>query len=134
MLVNHSCVAKPNLWLGQQHKVVGNLHLGQDLKVFVVIQVNLFALHVAPAVRTNLVAMHVAEDVSFIAAAIYIELVEVAHKAMVCARLRCILRIQIDPLLLDCLKLSQVVKVDPTFPRIAAEEEYTVLKGEAVGA
>ena len=128
MLVNHSRMAKPYFWLWQQHEVVRNLHLCQDLKMLIVIQINLFALDVAPTVRSNLIAMHITKDVGFIAATINVELVEVADKAMVCTRLRCILWIQIDPFLLDCLKLSQVVKVDPTFPRITAEEEYTVLK------
>lgn len=121
-------MAKPYLWFWQQHEVIRNLHLCQDLKMLLVIQINLFALNIAPAVRSNLIAMHVTEDVCLVATAIDIKLVEVADKAMVCARLRCILWIQIDPLLLDCLKLSQVVKVDPTFPRITAEEKYTVLK------
>ena len=121
-------MAKPYLWLWQQHEVVRNLHLCQDLKMLLVIQIDLFALNIAPAIRSNLIAMHVTKDVCFIAASIDIELVEVADKAMVSARLRCILRIQIDPLLLDCLKLSQVVKVDPAFPRITAEEKYTILK------
>ena len=72
--------------------------------------------------------MHVTKNVRFISATIDIKLIEIAYKAMIRSGLRRILRIQIDPLLLDCLKLSQVVKVDPTFPRITAEEKYTVLK------
>ena len=49
---------------------------------------------------------------------------------MIGARLRRILRVQIDPLLLNGLKLCQIVKVDPTFPGVASEEEDTVLEGE----
>ena len=61
---------------------------------------------------------------------IHIKLIEVADKCMIGARLRRILRVQIDPLLLNGLKLCQIVKVDPTFPGVASEEEDTVLEGE----
>ena len=70
----------------------------------------------------------------FITTPIYIELIEVAHETMIGSRLRCILRVQVNPLLLYCLKLSQVVKIDATFSRIATKEENTVLKGETVGS
>ena len=132
-MVDHSCMAKPYLWLWQQHEVIRNLHLCQDLKMLLVIQINLFALNIAPAVRSNLIAMHVTEDVCLVATAIDIELVEVADKAMVCARLRCILWIQIDPLLLNRLKLSQVIKIDSTFASVSSKEEDAVFEGKRVG-
>ena len=62
-----------------------------------------------------------------------IELVEVADKGVVCARLRCILRVQIDPLLLNGLELCQIVKVDSTFASVASKEENAILKGKTVG-
>ena len=58
-----------------------------------IVQVNLFALDVAPAVCPNLIAVHVAEYVRFITATVNVELIEEADEAMVCARLRRILRI-----------------------------------------
>ena len=53
---------------------------------------------------------------------------------MVSPRLRCVRRIQIDPLLLDCLELGQIVKVDSAFARVAPEKEDAILERKAVGA
>lgn len=78
--------------------------------------------------------MHVTKNVRFISATIDIKLIEIAYKAMIRSGLRRILRIQIDPLVLNCLKLSQVVKIDPSFPRITTEKENTILEGKAVCA
>ena len=106
VLVNHRCMPKSNLRLGQQTEVIRYLKLRYNRQMLLIIQVNFLTLHVAPTVGPDLITVHVGEDVSFITASIHIELVEEAHEAMVCPRLRSILRVQIYPLLLDCLKLS----------------------------
>ena len=72
--------------------------------------------------------MHVAENVRLITPPVYVKLVEVAHETVVSAGLGSVLRVEIDPLLLDSLELSQIVKVDATLARVAAKEEYTVLE------
>ena len=72
--------------------------------------------------------MHVAENVRLIAPTVDVKLVEVAHKTVVRTGLGSVLRVEIDPLLLNSLELSQVVKVDATLARVAAKEEYAVLE------
>ena len=63
-----------------------------------------------------------------VTSSVNIELVEVADKSVVRARLGSILWVQIDPLLLDGLELGQVVEVDSTLACVASEEENTVLE------
>lgn len=70
---------------------------------------------------------------SFITATVDVKLVEVADEGMISAGLRGVLRIKIDPLLLNRLKLSQIIEIDTTFACVPAEEEYTVFEAEAVG-
>ena len=69
-----------------------------------------------------------------IAPSVYVKLVEVADEGVVGPRLGRVLRIQVHPLVLDGLELSEVVEVDASFAGVAAEEEDAVLKGETVGA
>jgi len=74
--------------------------------VFFRVELNFAALYVTPAIGAYLVAMHVREYMGLVAAPINIELIEVSHKCVICARLRCILRIEINPFLLNRLELS----------------------------
>ena len=67
-----------------------------------------------------------------VAAAIYIKLVEVPDEGVVRSRLGSVLRIQIDPLILNRLELGEVVEVYTAFARVATEEKYAVLEGETV--
>ena len=70
---------------------------------------------------------------SLIAAPIDVELVEVSNEGVVSARRRGILRIQVDPLVLNRLELCQIVEVCSAFASIATEEEDTVFEGQTVG-
>ena len=72
--------------------------------------------------------MHVAENVRLITSPVDVKLIKVAHETVVSTGLRSVLRVKIDPLLLDSLELGQIVKVDATLARVAAKEEYTVLE------
>ena len=78
--------------------------------------------------------MNVGEDVSLVAPSIDVELVEVAHEGVICSWLRGIQGVQVHPLLLNRLELSQVIEVDATFARVTSKKENAVLEGEAVGA
>lgn len=89
-------------------------HIALALHVFV-------ALNDAPLVGPDLVAVHVAENVRLISASVDIELIEVAYKAVVGARLWRIFRVQSDPLFLNRLELSQIVEVDSTLSGVAAK-------------
>ena len=72
--------------------------------------------------------MHVAENVRLITSTVDVKLVEVAHETVVSTGLGSVLRVEIDPLLLDSLELGQIVKVDATLACVAAKEEYAVLE------
>ena len=77
--------------------------------------------------------MHIRKYVGFVSAAVNVELVEVSHEGVVCSWRRSILRVQIDPLILDGLEFGQVVEVGAPLPRVASEKEHTVLKRQTVG-
>ena len=134
VLINHRRVPKPDLGLRQEAEMIGYLQLAKNGEVLFIIQIDFLALDVAPTVSADLITVHVGEDVRFIAPTIYVELVKEAYEAMVGTRLRCVLRVQVNPLLLNRLKLCQVVKVDATLSRVPTEEENTILEGEAVGS
>ena len=69
-------------------------------------QVDLLTLNIAPLIGSNLVAMHITEYMCLIPATVNIKLVEKADETMISTRLWGILRIQIDPLLLDGFEFS----------------------------
>ena len=127
-------MAESNLWLEQEAELARDLAVLLKLAVLVRIGLNFASFDVLPAIRADLVAVHIREDMRFVAAAIDVELVEIAHERVVCARLGSILRIEIDPLFLQRLELGQVVEVDATFARVPSKEEDAVLEGETVGA
>lgn len=82
------------------------LHLGQELEVLFIAQVDFLTLNIAPWIGSNLIAMHIAENVCLIPATVNIKLVEKADETMISTGLWSILRIQIDPLLLDGFEFS----------------------------
>ena len=65
---------------------------------------------------------------SLISPTIHIELVEVADEGVVSSGGRCILRLEVDPLVLQCLELSQIIKVSSSLPCVASKEKYAILK------
>ena len=93
----------------------------------------LFRLNSTPTICADLIAVNVGKDVSLVTTTIDVELIKVANKGVISARLRSVVRIEIDPLLLYRLKLCQIVEVDSTFASVAAEEENTVLERKAMG-
>jgi len=64
----------------------------------------------------------------FITTPVYIKTVKLPDQSMISARLRSILRIQVNPFVLQSFILCQIIKVDATFPSITSKEKYTVLK------
>ena len=105
VLIYHGCVTKPDLRLWQKLERLWDDSLVHHVLVFFRVHFDFLALNVEPTVRADMIAVQVREDVSLVATTIHIELVEVPDERVVSSGLRCVSRIQIDPLLLNSLKL-----------------------------
>ena len=57
-----------------------------------------------------------------------------AHKSVVSPGLRSMVRVQINPFVLQCLVLRQVVEVASTLARVAPEEKDAIFKSQRVCA
>lgn len=60
--------------------------------------------------------------------------VEMAHKSVVSPGLRSMVRVQINPFVLQCLVLCQIVEVASTLTRVASKEKDAIFKGQGVCA
>ena len=134
MLVDHSRVSESYLRLGQELEPIRDLHLGEELQMLLILDIDFLAFNVVPAIRAEVITMHVAEDMGLITASIYVELIEVPHETMIGPRLWCILGVKIDPLLLQSLELRQIVEVNAAFTSVASKEKDAIFEGETVGA
>ena len=94
----------------------------------------MFDCHGAPAVCAYLVLVYVRKDMSFISSAIDVKMIKLPDKSMVSSRLRCILRIKVNPFILECLVLSEIVEVIATLTRISTKKENAIFKGKTMSA
>ena len=134
LMVNYSTVAESDLGFCQEIQVGRNEVLSEQRAMVLRILIDEFDWHGLPTVCADLVLVDIGEYMSLIPASINVEVVEVADEGVVGAGLRRILWIQVSPLVLESLVLSQVVEVVATFASVAAEKENTVFESQTVGA
>jgi hypothetical protein len=134
LMVYHRTVTKPDLGILQQVQIGGNQILSEQRPMVLRILVDKLDWHGFPAVGADLVLMDIGKDMGFVAAPVYVKVVEVADEGVICAGLRRILRIEIYPFVLESLVLCQIVEVVASFAGVASEEENTVLKCQTVCA
>ena len=128
LIVDHSCVTKPYLWLLENLKAIWYHQLLLEIRDLVIGQgVELAHIYKMPSVLADVILMHVRENVSFIPPSVDKELAEVPDEGMVGSGSWSVLRHQVDPLILICLKLSQVVEVGPSLSCVATKQVYAVL-------
>lgn len=134
LLVDDGRVAEPYLGIRQQIKVARDLVLPEQSFVIGRVRSHLLGNDRPPAVGANRVLVNVRENVRLVPPTVDVKVVELAHKGVVSARLRGVLRVEVDPLVLEGFVLSQIVEVVPSLSGVAAKEEDAVFECEAVGA